>query len=61
MPKKSEYKYFTEVQGGFGPYIVKHKTKKEQKEYEKKLKEQYPHFRKIRSGSIKQRKTGRRK
>jgi len=50
MAKK--YKYFTEVIGQKGPYIVKHTSKASMKSYEKKLKQQYPYFRKVKSGKI---------
>jgi len=50
--KKKTYRYYTEVIGGSGPYIVKHETKADKERYEKKLKQQYPYFRKIKSGKI---------
>jgi len=53
MAKQKNYKYYTEVIGQHGPYIVKHTSKANQKSYEKKLKQQYPYFRKVKSGKIK--------
>jgi hypothetical protein len=50
--KVHKYKYYTEVIGQFGPYIVKHCSKVDQSQYEKKLKEHYPYFRKLKSGKI---------
>jgi len=49
---KRKYKYYTEVIGQKGPYIVKHTSKASMKSYEKKLKQQYPYFRKVKSGKI---------
>jgi len=51
--RKKNYRYYTEVIGQSGPYIVKHTSKAAMEKYHKKLKEQYPYFRKVRSGKIK--------
>jgi len=52
ISKKKNYKYYTEVIGQHGPYTVKHASKASMTSYEKKLKQQYPYFRKIKSGKI---------
>lgn len=48
----TDYKYFTEVIGQHGPYIVKHTSKTGMQSYHKSLKRQYPYFRLVKSGKI---------
>jgi len=52
MPREKKYRYFTEVIAQRSPYIVKHKSKASQREYEQKLAKQHPYFRKVRSDKL---------
>ncbi len=52
MVKKKKYRYFTMVTGQMGDYQVKHSSKLEMEKYNKKLAEQYPYFRYVKSGKL---------